>query len=289
MMQSAWSPGHRHVGTALAVFALAWPASAQDGAISAQKPTVARSQVRGTAPVEAAPQAKKLPRDPADGPAAEWIWGAVAKNDDRYVFRTEFEGGSQAATLIAACDNRMVISLNDVQVAESSAWEVPITVDVQKHVKKGKNTLVVRAVNTDGPAGLALELALKMPGGKLRYVVTDKSWQAARGFKSDKFAPVTVLGKMGMQPWGDVFTSPKVAVGLAPRDVFNVLPGFQVELLYTVPKPTQGSWVCVTTDPKGRIIASDQEGKGLFRITPPPIGGSGEGVRETKVEACPSR
>jgi len=63
-------------------------------------------------------------------------------------------------------------------------------------------------------------------------------------------------------------------------DLFNVLPGFQVEKLYTVPKDKQGSWVCVTTDPKGRIIASDQGDKGLYRITPPKIGSD----EETKVE-----
>ncbi len=49
--------------------------------------------------------------------------------------------------------------------------------------------------------------------------------------------------------------------------------GFKVELLYTVPKEEQGSWVALTTDPKGRIIASDQYG-GLYRVTPSPIGTS---------------
>src|SRR5260221_13107221 len=51
-------------------------------------------------------------------------------------------------------------------------------------------------------------------------------------------------------------------------DAFTVLPGFQVERIYFVPKEKHGSWVSITTDPKGRLIASDQEGKGLYRITP---------------------
>ena len=41
--------------------------------------------------------------------------------------------------------------------------------------------------------------------------------------------------------------------------------GFQAELLYSVPK-AQGSWVNLTTDPKGRLITSDQYGK-LYRVT----------------------
>ncbi len=56
-----------------------------------------------------------------------------------------------------------------------------------------------------------------------------------------------------------------------PRDLFHVVPGFQVERLFTVPKETLGSWVCITTDPKGRLIVSDQGGFGLFRITVPAI------------------
>ncbi len=68
---------------------------------------------------------------------------------------------------------------------------------------------------------------------------------------------------------------PAVSVGKikAPK-------GFRVELIHTVPRESQGSWVSLTTDPKGRLIASDQYGK-LFRITPPPVGGS---PSETKVE-----
>jgi putative heme-binding domain-containing protein len=47
--------------------------------------------------------------------------------------------------------------------------------------------------------------------------------------------------------------------------------GFEVELIYTVPQETQGSWVNMTPDPKGRLIVSDQYGK-LYRVTPPPLG-----------------
>ena len=60
----------------------------------------------------------------------------------------------------------------------------------------------------------------------------------------------------------------------------KVMKDFKAELLYTVPKPTQGSWVNLCVDPKGRLIVSDQYG-GLYRITPPAIGGKAE---ETKVE-----
>ena len=51
------------------------------------------------------------------------------------------------------------------------------------------------------------------------------------------------------------------------EDTQIMLPeGFDAELLYTVPK-SQGSWVAMAFDPKGRIIVSDQDDKGVFRVT----------------------
>ncbi len=64
------------------------------------------------------------------------------------------------------------------------------------------------------------------------------------------------------------------------RDAFHLLPGFQVERLFTVPKEEFGSWAAMTVDPKGRVIAAAEGKQGLFRITPPPIGSS----EPTKVE-----
>jgi putative heme-binding domain-containing protein len=64
----------------------------------------------------------------------------------------------------------------------------------------------------------------------------------------------------------------------------KVAKGFRVELLYSVPKAEQGSWVCLCVDPKGRLVTSDQYG-GLYRITPPPAGGK---AADTKVEKLPT-
>jgi hypothetical protein len=44
--------------------------------------------------------------------------------------------------------------------------------------------------------------------------------------------------------------------------------GFKAELVYAVPNKEQGSWVAMTFDDKGRVIASDQSG-GLYRVTLP--------------------
>jgi putative heme-binding domain-containing protein len=68
-----------------------------------------------------------------------------------------------------------------------------------------------------------------------------------------------------------VFAQNNLLSDAPPTDEVKAPPGFTVERIYTVPKATQGSWVALTQDPKGRLIASDQYG-GLFRITLPPLG-----------------
>ncbi len=56
-----------------------------------------------------------------------------------------------------------------------------------------------------------------------------------------------------------------------PVAELKVKEGFKVELLYSVPKAEQGSWVSMCYDNKGRLIVSDQYGK-LYRLTPPKPG-----------------
>src|SRR5436190_6289287 len=55
-----------------------------------------------------------------------------------------------------------------------------------------------------------------------------------------------------------------------PASNLKIAKDFKADLLYTVPKENQGSWVAMCTDPKGRLIVSDQYGK-LFRLTLPPL------------------
>jgi glucose/arabinose dehydrogenase len=65
-----------------------------------------------------------------------------------------------------------------------------------------------------------------------------------------------------------------------PPSRIKAMKDFQVELLYSVPGGEQGSWVNLCTDPKGRILASDQYG-GLYRFAPP---APGQPLDPTKVE-----
>src|SRR5262245_12586702 len=66
-------------------------------------------------------------------------------------------------------------------------------------------------------------------------------------------------------------------------EAIKIAKDFKVELLYSVPKDKQGSWVNMCVDPKGRLIVSDQYG-GLYRVTPTAIGGKAE---DTRIERVP--
>ncbi len=70
-----------------------------------------------------------------------------------------------------------------------------------------------------------------------------------------------------------------------PVSAIKIKEGFKVELLYSVPSQTQGSWVASCFDDKGRLIESDQYGK-LYRVTLPSLKGS---PLETKVELIPAQ
>ncbi|MDE0737297.1 MAG: hypothetical protein OSB47_15855, partial [Pirellulaceae bacterium] len=177
-----------------------------DGNVSLQKPTVAASVVVGTE-VKDAPKAK--PKEPAKllagGPLARWIWGPGSTGEkDSFVFRKEFDGRATKASLIATCDNQMIIMLNGKRLVSDSGWEAPVRLDILKNVKAGKNLLEIHATNAGGPAGLAVKLALTDNRGTTRYVVSDKRWQVAKTANSQEWVAPRELGKMGIQPWGNV-------------------------------------------------------------------------------------
>jgi hypothetical protein len=133
---------------------------------------------------------------------AAWIWGP--DNDTSYRLTKAFAGNCERAVLVASGDNRMQILLNGNVVAESSAWDQPIAVDVTEAVKDGDNELTAIVANDGGIAGFACRLVLTEAGGGTRVVETDDSWTAAVARRPDKAVDLRVVAQAGAQPWGDV-------------------------------------------------------------------------------------
>ena len=91
----------------------------------------------------------------------------------------------------------------------------------------------------------------------------------------------SALGQSGRAAGGTTLAVQKDKAPTAtPAEALKIHKDFKVELLYTVPKNTEGSWINLCVDPKGRLIVSDQNGP-LYRITPPTLGGK---AADTKVE-----
>ncbi|MFP6872978.1 MAG: c-type cytochrome [Verrucomicrobiales bacterium] len=63
-------------------------------------------------------------------------------------------------------------------------------------------------------------------------------------------------------------------------DKIRLPDGFNIELLYSVPRNEQGSWVAMCQDNKGRFIVSDQYG-GLYRF---PVPGPGKPLNPAAIE-----
>jgi putative heme-binding domain-containing protein len=223
--------------------------------------------------------------------APQWIWAAPhnGATPDQAVFRHEIEvaEGVKRAVLRVAADNAARVLINGREVVTNDSWSDPSRADVVRFLRPGKNELKVEAKNDAGsPAGLVVSLALTGADDKRTVVETNDQWMVST-VNPTVFQPVVVLGAMGVDPWGDVFGGGRGATAsVVAGSAVQTLPGFKAELLYTVPKDEQGSWVSMTTDPQGRIIAGDQYG-GLFRITPPAIGAEVD-PSATKVEKLSS-
>ncbi len=76
--------------------------------------------------------------------------------------------------------------------------------------------------------------------------------------------PMTVAFK-------DVRIRPISPIAEAATAVLEVTDGFQIELIYQVPRGEEGSWVASCFDDKGRMIVSDQRGE-LYRFELPALG-----------------
>ncbi len=251
-----------------------------------QKPTVAPTVERGEVPkpVPVEVVSTEWSKRFDGGPVPLWVWGATPTKN--YVLRTEFAAtGVKAARLKMSADNHVTLFLNGKQVSVSDEWKDGAEADVTSLIKD-KNELVAEVKNDGGVAGFVFKLAMVNDKGDVKYVVSDESWLAAEK-QGVKAVIAKKIATYGDGPWGKVFEASAAAQpgSKVPANTFVALPGFKVEKLFTVPKATLGSWVCLTADDKGRLIASDQGGLGLYRITPGKVGTDDE----TKVEKIPAK
>lgn len=234
------------------------------------------------------PKVKPLP--PANA-VPKWIWlGKEAKPGQTLWFRKEIRprGRSGGARLFATCDDSMTIYLNGKQIGSGDAWQKPVFIDLTDKLQQGANILAIEAHNDKSTAGALLaRVLLESPEKGFYAYVTDGSWRVSdkqvkdwqnADFDDSAWSQATVIAKLGDAPWTVVNEATLAAAAKPQKAVaalesrLKVLKDFKAEIIYNVPRDTQGSWVSMTVDPKGRLIVSDQYGK-LFRVVLPSLAG----------------
>ena len=98
-----------------------------------------------------------------------------------------------------------------------------------------------------------------------------------------KHTVALILGALGAVLQNVSAATDPVRLVLNADTGISLREGFDAELLYEVPK-SQGSWVAMTFDPRGRLIVSDQDDKGVFRVTLPVKDAASSAIR---VESLP--
>jgi putative heme-binding domain-containing protein len=204
---------------------------------------------------------------------AEWSWIWSPKGDAATTsLRKSFNApeGLKSAVLWVACDNAARVFLNDQEVLKNDDWGSPTRADITAQLRPGANLLRAEASNEGGPSGFLARLRLRTADDKENFLESDATWES-RLPGEDAWKPAKAVGRYGDEPWGDPLGLGVGRPVVIQPDAIQVLPGFRVELLHVVPKADEGSWVSMTVDPKGRIIACDQYG-GLYRMTPSAVG-----------------
>ncbi|MEZ6090235.1 MAG: c-type cytochrome [Pirellulaceae bacterium] len=205
----------------------------------------------------------------------------ITANQQIYLRKSfNVDGPVESAKLFATCDNQMTLWINGKEIGKSPDWPQPIHMDADKHLKQGKNTIAVAGKNAGGTAAFVLKLAIN-PGSKSasQVVLSDTSWKLSKseptdGWQNTEFDDsqwsdkLVASGKLGTSPWGIPGQGGSGNPGsVTPADELEVAEGFVVDLIYSVPKEEQGSWVVLDKGPNGSLIACDQGGQGLFSIT----------------------
>lgn len=208
-----------------------------------------------------------------------WIWtdkNNVAQQQTWARQVIELKEVPASATLLASADNHVEAWVNGQPAGKSDDWADAAKNDVTKLLKVGRNTITVLARNDTGIAAVVVRLE----AGKKILAETDATWRVTNtkpdaqwsspAFDDAKWSKAVLVKPLGSAPWGQVFAGAQPVAAkkggrgtsgsVAAPESLLLPPGFKAELLYTVPRAEQGSWVSLVADPKGDFIAGDQGG-----------------------------
>jgi len=120
---------------------------------------------------------------PAVPPTGKWIWsseGAVPAGEV-VTFRYQFdvEKMPTRAAAVATCDNSFQMFLNGKNVGKGNEWTQPKYFELMSRIKKGKNDLIIRAVNggkSPNLAALFVQVEMSVDDRLVKFH-SDSSWK----------------------------------------------------------------------------------------------------------------
>jgi putative heme-binding domain-containing protein len=211
-----------------------------------------------------------------------WIWNSTNQDAGKQtlyfrkfiVVKQDFS----KAVLNVDADDGCEFFINGKKVADVTDWAKAATVDVTKEMVRGENILAASVKNEVSAAGLIARLELTVRGAKgtagmpsvdtfvttTNWVYSDKEspdWNKL-DFDDGNWKPAVSEGKLGVDPWGNVFKAKQATAA----ETIKVMPGFKVELLHSS-DASEGSWISMVADDKGRLIISPQSEGKLLRVT----------------------
>jgi len=198
-----------------------------------------------------------------------WIWSSDSPRATAAELTRTFstDARAQHAAIHLAgdfCDASL--ELNGSEVARVHRGEARIRGDVTRHLRRGRNVIVVRATKLGGPAAVAVELVVTSATGLERTTASDATWRAKTG-------AVSTFGRADTEPWWRV-----EAPSTSSFDDYNqfqearaeesvmqavVPPGFRLDTIHR----TDDSWVSLLLDKRGRFLLG-RESKGILRWSP---------------------
>ena len=170
-----------------------------------------------------------LPDTPAEKAAdiwkdAQWIWYPEgdpiqsAPAGDRYFWHNLQlpQKPVRKAELIGIADNSFTVTVNGKDLGGGSGWQRLTTLDIASILSSGANLLVIKANNTDGPAGFACVVRITFVDGTEQRLVTNGEWYAQTPDENTAFVTAAAraktvppggtmarsLGPIGIAPWG---------------------------------------------------------------------------------------
>ena len=192
-----------------------------------------------------------------------WIWSrAEAQENEQCVLARGFalESRPRQAELLIGCDNHYIARLNGEVVGQGDDWARPGRHDVLAALKLGENLLQVECTNDGGPGALAAQIEVTTNAGVVTALVTDPTWWCEQQGVRRLVHALGATSDPG-QVWSGVFPPERTP----PAQPLVVPDGFEAREVCRS-ESGEGSWITLTFDERGRILAAREEG-GLVRIT----------------------